>query len=117
MRGATKIDLSARLRTQFIEQPPGIFQIRRVKTFGKPTVNLRQHLPRFRVVALPVPQARQAGGGAQFPRFRALSPCDLDGPVITALAVTSSTGSRDCSPSSIIRPHSPCAVAYSAWAM
>ena len=65
--------LRAFLRTQFIQQRPGILQIRRVKALGEPPVNLRQHLPRLLVLALPLPQARQARGGAQFPRFRAVA--------------------------------------------
>ena len=45
---------------QFLNQRLHLLQVFRVKAFGEPVVDLRQHLPGFGVLALTLPQAREA---------------------------------------------------------
>ena len=44
----------------------GIFEVLRVKAFGEPVVDRGEQLVGFCCLALTLPQAGQAGGGAEF---------------------------------------------------
>jgi hypothetical protein len=46
----------APLSHQFFQQPLGLLQVFGVKAFGEPAVNIGEHLPRFVLLALPLPQ-------------------------------------------------------------
>jgi hypothetical protein len=70
------------LLLQFIQQRPRVFQIRCEEAFGKPIINLCEHLPRFGLHALPPPQPGEARHSAQFKALRTLLPADFDGPVM-----------------------------------
>ena len=53
---------------QLIKQRFGVLQVSGVKPLGEPAVDRYQQLVGFCALALPLPQARQAGSGAEFPR-------------------------------------------------
>src|SRR5262249_38787283 len=57
---------------QRLQQQPRIFEVGGVEALGKPSVDLRQLVPRILVLALLPEPAREARCGAQLDRFRAL---------------------------------------------
>src|SRR5712691_933435 len=59
--------LATCLGLQLFEQRRRLLQIRRVKALGKPLVHRRQQVVGVLALVLGLPQARQAGGGAQLP--------------------------------------------------
>src|SRR4029453_12801722 len=64
---------------QRLEQSPGLLQIRGVEPFGEPAVDGRQQRPRFGLLALLLPEATEAHGGAQLQRLRLLSTSHVEG--------------------------------------
>jgi hypothetical protein len=56
-------------RRQLLQQRLRLLQIARVKTLSEPPVHRSQQFPRLLHVALRVPEACEAHGGAQFPGF------------------------------------------------
>jgi hypothetical protein len=54
------------LPPSLVEQRPGFLQVSRVKTLGEPAVHRRQQVVGLPALILGLPQARQAGGGAEF---------------------------------------------------
>ena len=61
---------------QFLDQRFRLLQILRIKPFSEPVVNLRQHNACFVMLALLLPEAREAYRCAQFPRLRLLTLSD-----------------------------------------
>ena len=61
---------------QFPQQRLRLLQIARVEAFGEPPVNRSQELARLLHLALVAPEACEAHGGAEFPGFGLLLPCD-----------------------------------------
>src|SRR5262245_749608 len=53
---------------QRIEQCAGLLEVGGIKPFGEPAIDLGQELAGCGALALLLPQASQAHGGAQFPR-------------------------------------------------
>ncbi len=70
-------------RPQTVEQRFRLLQILRLKPFREPAVDLRQHAVSFVLLALLLPEAGKAGGGAEFPRLRLLLAGDRNGLVKT----------------------------------
>ena len=64
---------------QFFEQRLRLLQIRRVKPFSEPAVDLLQHLPGFFLLALALPQPRQVHHRPQLQRLRTLLAGNFDG--------------------------------------
>ena len=67
------------VRGELFKEHPSIFQVYRIESFGEPVVNLRQHVACFVVLALLLPQPRQAHHGAEFEGFGLLLLSDVDG--------------------------------------
>ncbi len=67
------------LLRQLCQQPLRLLQIRRVKPLGEPAIYGCQKVVGFLALVLGLPQAGQAGGGAQFPGFGLLVTGDVDG--------------------------------------
>jgi hypothetical protein len=64
--GRTGVSPGVALR-QRVEQRLGLLEVGGVKALGEPAVDGRQQLMGLGALALLLPQARQAGGGAQLP--------------------------------------------------
>ena len=64
---------------QFLQQGFGVLQVRRIKSLRKPTVHGREQVIGVLALALVLPQAGQAGVGAEFPRFGLLVASDIKG--------------------------------------
>src|SRR5215510_10399754 len=58
---------------QLLQQRFRLLQIFGVKPLCEPAVDFRQHLPRFVLLALLLPEPDKARGGAEFRRLRLLS--------------------------------------------
>jgi hypothetical protein len=58
---------------ELCEERLGLLQVRRVKALGEPPVHRRQQIVSLLALALGLPQASQAGGGAQFEGFGLLA--------------------------------------------
>ena len=76
---STKGDKNSVFSAQGIEQRLRLLQVLRIKSFGEPAVDLGQHLVSFFLLALLLPQAREAHCRAEFQRFRLLLAGNLDG--------------------------------------
>src|SRR5262244_2964348 len=61
------------LGSQRLEQCLCLLQVGGVKPLGEPAVDRREQLTGFSALALTLPQAGQAHGGAQLPRLRLLA--------------------------------------------
>src|SRR5262245_40440374 len=59
-----------------VQQRLGISEIGGIEALIKPIVDRLQQLAGIAAASLLVPQARQAGGGPELPRFRTLLACD-----------------------------------------
>src|SRR6185369_2240633 len=70
---------------QLVEQRPGLFQDRRIEPLREPAIDRGQQLARGRAVALFVPDAGEAGCGAQLKYLGALSLCDGERKMIALL--------------------------------
>jgi hypothetical protein len=66
-------------RRQLLQQSLRLLQIARVKTFREPAVNRSQQFARLAYLALVAPEACEAHGGAEFPRFGLLLAGDCEG--------------------------------------
>src|SRR5215813_14707708 len=64
---------------ELIKQRLGFLEISGVKALGEPTVDWCKEVMGFLAFALLLPQASQAGRGAEFPRFGLLALGDADG--------------------------------------
>src|SRR6266550_6441342 len=62
-----------------VEQRLCVLQVARVEAFGEPGVERGEEGAGRVVLALALPEPRQAGGGAQLERLGLLPPCDLEG--------------------------------------
>ena len=65
--------MTLRLPSQFLQQRLGVLQIGGVKTLGEPAIDRREQLARCSALAVLLPQATQARGGAQLPGFGLLA--------------------------------------------
>ena len=79
---------------QFFQQRLGFFQVHRVKPFGEPAIDLRQHPAGFFLLALSLPQPAQAHHRPQFPRLRLLSAGNLDSFVKTRFGFSLGVGDQ-----------------------
>jgi hypothetical protein len=66
---------------QLVEQRLGLFQIARVKAFGKPAIDRSEKLAGLIPLALISPEAREAGGSAELEGSRRLLAGRLDGQI------------------------------------
>src|SRR5262245_34312723 len=82
--GSKSVSTGVALR-QRIQQRLGLLQVRRVKALGEPAVDRGQQVISLGALALELPQASQAGRGAEFPRFRLLALGNADGVMEAAL--------------------------------
>ena len=69
------------LGPQLGQQSFGLLQVGGVKALGEPAVDRRQQRARFVPLALLLPQATEAHGGAQLQRFGLLAVGDVQGPL------------------------------------
>src|SRR5262245_16394703 len=67
------------LSLQLFEHGPGLLEIGGVKAPGKPAVDWREKLVDLSALALLLPQATEAQGGAQLQRLRLLAAGDVQG--------------------------------------
>ena len=65
---------------QLVEQGLGILEVGGVEALGEPSVDRRKQVVRLLPLALLSPQVGEAGGGAQFKRFRTLLRGSRDSP-------------------------------------
>src|SRR5262249_38072324 len=72
---------------QLVEQRPGLLQVSGVKPLSEPAVDGRQQRVGLGALALALPQARQAHGGAQFQGFRLLTEREVEGLTETSLSL------------------------------
>ena len=66
---------------QLCQQRLGFLEVRRVEPFGEPVVDWRQQRLGFLALALALPEATQAHGGASLQRFRLLAAGHVQGPL------------------------------------
>src|SRR6516225_10446809 len=76
--GSTDVSTGVALR-QRVQQRLGLLEVGRVKALGEPAVDRCQQLASFGALALVLPEASQAGGGAQLPGFGVLALGYTDG--------------------------------------
>jgi hypothetical protein len=67
------------LGLELVQQCLRLLEIRRIKPFGEPVVDRGQHVVGLLALALGLPQARQTGGGAEFPGFGLLLTGHVEG--------------------------------------
>ena len=68
---------------QFLQQCLGLLEVGGVKALGEPAIDRGKQ--RFDMLALLLPQAAEAGGGAQFERLRMLATRHVEGLVEAGL--------------------------------
>ena len=64
---------------QGLKQGPGVLEVSSVKALGEPAIHRRQESPRLGTLALVLPQAAEAHGGAEFQRFCLLAASEVAG--------------------------------------
>jgi len=84
-------------------------QVGGVKALGEPAINRCQQRPRFGLLTLLLPQARQAGGGAQLPEFGLLAAGDVQGLLETGLCLRLLPG-RACQREISLQPRQLCLI-------
>jgi hypothetical protein len=67
------------LSRQLLQEPLRLLEVGRVKALGEPAIDRCQQRVGFGVLALLLPQSRQAHGGPQFQRFRLLAAGHVQG--------------------------------------
>src|SRR5262245_28555968 len=67
-----------RLRCQLLQQRLGLLEVSRVKALGEPAIDRCQQLVGLGALALMLPQASEAHGGAQLQRLRLLTTGDVE---------------------------------------
>src|SRR5262249_22013569 len=66
---------------QLIEQRLRLLEVSGIKALCEPAIDRRQQRPRFGLLALLLPEATEAYGGAQFQRLRLLATGDVQSPL------------------------------------
>jgi hypothetical protein len=74
-----------KLRGQLVQQRLRLPQVERIEAFGKPAIHRNEQFARFLDLPLGAPEAREAHGGAEFPRLGVLPTRNGERPHETSL--------------------------------